>query len=78
MTHKFYQDLAAWLELWLQTNVGTNPNKLPVDLDLKHIVRIITQVIFLYIYRHHWNAPLQKTADILNLSTRTISRAVKK
>jgi hypothetical protein len=77
MTHKFYQDLAAWLELWLQTNVGTNPNKLPVDLDLKHITNIVIGAVYRHVRTLYKRGCTRQTAEIFEKSSDTISRAVK-
>ena len=77
MTQKFYQDLAAWLELWLQTNVGANPNKLPVDLEIKHITNIIIRAFCRHVRTLYKRGYIQQTADIFEKSPDTISRAIK-
>ena len=81
MRDKFYRDLAAWLDQWLQDNVGNNPNKLnqlPVELTGDELKPIAINRVFFYIEKRHWKAPQQKTADIFNCSRWEIGRAIKK
>ena len=81
MNKKFFRDFATWLDQWLQTNVGEDPQRLkqfPVEFTGDELKPIAILRVFLYIDRHHWSAPQQKTADIFHSSRWKIGRAIKK
>ena len=90
MQHKFYQDFAAWLDRWLQQNVGDEPAKLrlqlPADLMDGILLCIAIARVFNYINRQccqhadTWRKipPQQKTADLFHCNRHTIANALKK
>ena len=90
MQQKFYQDFAAWLDRWLQQNVGNEPAKLrsqlPADLMTGDLLFIAVARVFTFICRqcsYHavtWGKipPQQKTADLFHCSRWKIARAIKK
>jgi len=90
MTQKFYQDYAAWLDSWLQQNVGDEParlySSLPADLTTRTLSGLAVVGVFNFINRQcrlkpeKWSKipPQQKTADIFYCSRWEIARAIQK
>ncbi len=76
-TEQFYKDFSLWLGQRIKANVK-NENDIPFDLSLERLKIIVISSFFSFIYSQKWSAPQQKTADIFELSTRTVARAIRK
>ena len=68
-----------WLRSVMKVTLGDNPDATRYFyLPIKRMDEIAIEEVYLYLMRHQFHAPRQTTADICDISIKTVSRTVNK
>ena len=66
-----------WVRKELEEILGDEPNNVKYGIfPVKRFVHIAIEETYLYIARKKWRAPIQKTADCLGVTARSVNNAL--